>query len=75
MFLLALLPWYAREARRRPARLSAGDVAEKLSTASNGSLLTNSQPIFTTLLAPLIINEEFTPLRLVGPCWAWPGRL
>ena len=84
--VLALVPWYAREARRRPARLSAGDGAAlallgllgialfsfcltsgvKMSTASNGSLLTNSQPIFTTLLAPLIIDEEFTPLRLVG---------
>jgi drug/metabolite transporter (DMT)-like permease len=38
----------------------------KMSTASSGSLLTNSQPIFTTLLAPLIIDEKFTPLRLVG---------
>ncbi|MBN1838184.1 MAG: DMT family transporter, partial [Spirochaetales bacterium] len=28
----------------------------KLSTAYNGSLLANSQPIFTTLLAPLIIK-------------------
>jgi drug/metabolite transporter (DMT)-like permease len=38
----------------------------KMSTASNGSLLTNSQPIFTTLLAPLIIDEKFTPRRLAG---------
>jgi drug/metabolite transporter (DMT)-like permease len=38
----------------------------RYSTASNGSLLVNSQPIFTTLLAPLIINEDFTPLRLLG---------
>jgi len=38
----------------------------KMSTATAGSLLTNSQPIFTTLLAPLIINEKFTPLRLAG---------
>ena len=75
MFLLALLPWYAREARRRPARLSAGDVAEKLSTASNGSLLTNSQPIFTTLLAPLIITRSLRPSGSWGPCWAWPGWL
>lgn len=36
------------------------------STASNGSLLVNSQPVFTTLLAPLIIREDFTPLRLLG---------
>ncbi len=38
----------------------------KMSTASSGSLLTNSQPIFTTLLAPLIIDEKFTPRRLAG---------
>jgi drug/metabolite transporter (DMT)-like permease len=38
----------------------------KMSTASAGSLLTNSQPIFTTLLAPLIIDEKFTPRRLAG---------
>jgi drug/metabolite transporter (DMT)-like permease len=38
----------------------------KLSTAYNGSLLVNSQPIFTTLLAPLIIKEDFSPLRLAG---------
>ena len=37
-----------------------------MSTASSGSLLTNSQPIFTTLLAPLIIDEKFTPRRLAG---------
>jgi drug/metabolite transporter (DMT)-like permease len=38
----------------------------KMSTASSGSLLINSQTIFTTLLAPLIIDEEFTPRRLAG---------
>jgi len=38
----------------------------KLSTAYNGSLLANSQPIFTTLLAPLIIKEDFSGLRLAG---------
>lgn len=38
----------------------------KLSTAYNGSLLANSQPIFTTLLAPLIIKEDFSPLRIGG---------
>jgi len=36
------------------------------STASSGSLLVNSQPVFTTLLAPLMIREDFTPLRLLG---------
>ena len=38
----------------------------KLSTAYNGSLLINSQPIFTTLLAPLIIKEDFSGLRTMG---------
>ncbi|MBN1835973.1 MAG: EamA family transporter [Spirochaetales bacterium] len=38
----------------------------KLSTACNGSLLANTQPIFTTLLAPLIIKEDFSRLRLVA---------
>lgn len=36
------------------------------STASNGSLLVNSQPLFTALLAPLIIREKLTPWRLLG---------
>jgi drug/metabolite transporter (DMT)-like permease len=83
---LALLPWYAREARRHPVRVTAGDAAAlaflgllgvalfsfcltagvKMSTASSASLLTNSQPIFTTLLAPLIIDEKITPRRLAG---------
>lgn len=38
----------------------------KLSTAYNGSLLINSQPIFTTLLAPLIIKEDFSHVRFLG---------
>jgi drug/metabolite transporter (DMT)-like permease len=38
----------------------------KLSTAYNGSLLINSQPIFTTLLAPLIIKEDFSVVRTLG---------
>jgi drug/metabolite transporter (DMT)-like permease len=38
----------------------------KLSTAYNGSLLINSQPIFTTLLAPLIIKEDFSYVRILG---------
>jgi drug/metabolite transporter (DMT)-like permease len=38
----------------------------KLSTAYNGSLLINSQPIFTTLLAPLIIKEDFSVIRTIG---------
>ncbi len=38
----------------------------KLSSASSGSLLTNSQPIFTTLLAPLIIGEDSSLLRAAG---------
>jgi drug/metabolite transporter (DMT)-like permease len=83
---LALLPWYARQARRSSARVTAADVSAlaalgllgvalfsfclttgvAMSTSSSGSLLTNSQPIFTTLLAPLIIDEKFTPRRLAG---------
>jgi drug/metabolite transporter (DMT)-like permease len=38
----------------------------RLSTAGNGSLLTNTQPIFSTLLAPLIIRDEFSPAKLAG---------
>ena len=38
----------------------------KLSTAYNGALLINSQPIFTTLLAPLIIKEDFSFVRTLG---------
>ena len=38
----------------------------KQSTAYNGSLLINSQPIFTTLLAPLIIKEDFSLVRILG---------
>jgi drug/metabolite transporter (DMT)-like permease len=89
---LALLPWFAREARRsagarrNPARLTAKDAAAlallgllgvalfsfcltagvAMSSASSASLLTNSQPIFTTLLAPLIIDEKLSPRRLAG---------
>ncbi len=38
----------------------------RFSTASNGSLLANTQPIFTTLLAPLIIREQFSISRILG---------
>ncbi len=38
----------------------------RFSTASNGSLLANTQPIFTTLLAPLIIKEQFSFSRILG---------
>jgi drug/metabolite transporter (DMT)-like permease len=38
----------------------------RLSTAGNGSLLTNTQPVFTTLLAPLILRDEFSPSKLAG---------
>jgi len=38
----------------------------ELSTASNGSLLANTQPIFTTLIAPLIISESFSFSRILG---------
>jgi drug/metabolite transporter (DMT)-like permease len=45
----------------------------KLSTAYNGSLLINSQPIFTTLLAPLIIKEDFSCLRILGALGGMAG--
>lgn len=38
----------------------------QLSTAANGSVLANSQPVFMTLLAPLMIRERSSPLRLAG---------
>jgi drug/metabolite transporter (DMT)-like permease len=38
----------------------------RLSNAGNGSLLTNTQPIFTTLMAPLIIRDEFSLSKLAG---------
>ncbi|MEW5817302.1 MAG: DMT family transporter [Spirochaetota bacterium] len=38
----------------------------KLSTATNGSLLANTQPIFTTLLAPVMMAEGFSGIRLAG---------
>lgn len=38
----------------------------KFSTASNGSLLANTQPIFTTLFAPLLISEKFSVSRIIG---------
>ncbi|MFO7850508.1 MAG: DMT family transporter, partial [Spirochaetia bacterium] len=37
-----------------------------LSTATNSSLLVNTQPIIATLCAPLIVGEMFTPGRLIG---------
>ena len=45
----------------------------KMSTAYNGSLLINSQPIFTTLLAPLIIKEDFSLLRIIGALFGVSG--
>ena len=75
---LALLPWFPRVKAGDAAALAllgllgvalfsfclTAGVA--MSSASSASLLTNSQPIFTTLLAPLIIDEKLTPRRLAG---------
>jgi drug/metabolite transporter (DMT)-like permease len=84
--LVALLPFYLAERRRKPIAVPRRDAVMmallgllgvalfsfcltagvRLSTAGNGSLLTNTQPIFTTLLAPLIIRDEFSPSKLAG---------
>ncbi len=37
-----------------------------LSTASNAALLSNTQPIFAAVLAPLLIGETFDPRKLTG---------
>jgi drug/metabolite transporter (DMT)-like permease len=38
----------------------------KLSTAANSALLVNTQPILTALIAPLMIRERTSPLRILG---------
>ena len=38
----------------------------KLSTASNGSIIANTQPIFTAVLAPIIIKEAITKSQITG---------
>lgn len=38
----------------------------KLSTAVNGALLTNTQPVFTAILGPILLAEVFTARRGVG---------
>ena len=38
----------------------------KLSTAANGALLTNTQPIFTAILGPFLISEVFSGKKIVG---------
>ncbi len=45
----------------------------QLSTASNGSLLANTQPVFTTLLAPLLISESLSFSRLLGAVIGFVG--
>ncbi len=38
----------------------------KLSTAANGALLTNTQPIFTAILGPLLIAEILSGKKILG---------
>ena len=38
----------------------------KLSTAINGALLTNTQPIFTAILGPILIAEALSKKKIVG---------
>ena len=38
----------------------------KLSTASNGSIIINTQPVFTAVLAPLLIREKISTVQLIG---------
>lgn len=38
----------------------------KLSTAANGALLTNTQPIFTAILGPLLISEVLSKKKILG---------
>lgn len=37
-----------------------------LSTAVNGSLLTNTQPVFTAILGPFVLSEVFSVRRSIG---------
>jgi len=41
-------------------------VGTKLSTASNGSLVTSATPAFVLLFAPLLLGERSTPRRIVA---------
>jgi drug/metabolite transporter (DMT)-like permease len=45
----------------------------KLSTAANSALLVNTQPILTALIAPLLIREGTSPLRIVGGVFGLVG--
>ncbi len=38
----------------------------KLSTAANGALLTNTQPIFTAILGPFLISEVMSGKKILG---------
>ena len=46
-----------------------------LSSATNGSLLTNTQPIFAVMLAPLLIGEAFSWKRMAGAAIGFTGML
>ncbi len=45
----------------------------KLSTAANSALLVNTQPILTALIAPLLIRERTSPLRIVDGLFGLVG--
>lgn len=41
-------------------------VGTKLSTASNGSLVTSATPAFVLIFAPFLLNEKTTPRRIIA---------
>lgn len=47
----------------------------KLSTASNGSIIINTQPVFTAILAPLLIKERISAVQLLGIFVGFVGML
>ncbi|MBI9106952.1 MAG: DMT family transporter [Spirochaetales bacterium] len=47
----------------------------KLSTASNGSIIANTQPLFTALLAPLLIHERINKFQILGLIIGFIGML
>ena len=46
-----------------------------LSTASNGSIIANTQPIFTAVLAPLLIRERISGLQIAGIATGFIGMI
>jgi len=47
----------------------------KLSTASNGSIIANTQPLFTAILAPLLIHERINGFQIFGVVTGFFGML